>query len=286
MSHNATNWAIRQRGLKPATKLVLWHLCDRHNPDQGCFPSQDKLAHDCEMSRSSLNEHLKALEEKGLIRREQRVNETTKRQQSTSYVFAFEDGFVCASKDEPTPHVDTPCPETGHGAVSGKIPEPCPENDKSRVQNPDTNLVREPVREPSGARDRAGAGDFSKFWNEWPEAHRPGNRNAACAVFRNLPEIDQIAAIRHAAEFRRIHLLRSKPSRMFPYLSERLFLELVDAPEIDKDGEFIITPDRPEWSEWLDEMRRRHGETIVQSIVRQKQIIVKTRWPDRQSNAA
>jgi hypothetical protein len=33
MSHRATNWAIQQRGLAPATKLVLWHLCDRHNPD-------------------------------------------------------------------------------------------------------------------------------------------------------------------------------------------------------------------------------------------------------------
>ncbi|PKP62913.1 MAG: GntR family transcriptional regulator, partial [Alphaproteobacteria bacterium HGW-Alphaproteobacteria-8] len=36
MSHDATNWAIQRRGLKPATKIVLWHLCDRHNPDFGC----------------------------------------------------------------------------------------------------------------------------------------------------------------------------------------------------------------------------------------------------------
>ena len=33
MSHKATVWAIQQRGLKPATKIVLWFLCDRHNPD-------------------------------------------------------------------------------------------------------------------------------------------------------------------------------------------------------------------------------------------------------------
>jgi hypothetical protein len=39
MSHEATNWAIQQRGLKPTTTIVLWHLCDRHNPDFGCFPS-------------------------------------------------------------------------------------------------------------------------------------------------------------------------------------------------------------------------------------------------------
>ena len=48
MSHKATLWAIEQRGLKPTTKIVLWHLCDRFNPDFGCFPSQARLAEDCE----------------------------------------------------------------------------------------------------------------------------------------------------------------------------------------------------------------------------------------------
>ena len=62
MSHHATNWAILQRGLKPTTKIVLWHLADRFNPDYGCFPSQDRLAHDCEISRSTLNAHLALLE--------------------------------------------------------------------------------------------------------------------------------------------------------------------------------------------------------------------------------
>ena len=46
MSHKATVWAIQQRGLKPATKIVLWFLCDRHNPDFGCFPTQARLADD------------------------------------------------------------------------------------------------------------------------------------------------------------------------------------------------------------------------------------------------
>ena len=45
MSHEATTWAIRQRGLKPTTKIVLWHLCDRFNPDFGCFPSQNRSKH-------------------------------------------------------------------------------------------------------------------------------------------------------------------------------------------------------------------------------------------------
>ena len=59
MSHEATNWAIKQRGLKPTTKIVLWYLCDRYNPDYGCFPTQVRLADDCgNQSVSALNDHL------------------------------------------------------------------------------------------------------------------------------------------------------------------------------------------------------------------------------------
>lgn len=131
MSHRATNWAIQQRGLAPATKLVLWHLCDRHNPDFGCFPSQDQLAADAEISRASLNTHLDKLEQAGLIRRERRLDDDTKRQRTTRYFLGFEEDFTLK-----------PCPDSGHGST----PEPCPDFEKSRVQNLDTNPVsKEPV---------------------------------------------------------------------------------------------------------------------------------------------
>jgi hypothetical protein len=107
MSHEATNWAIQQRGLKPTTKIVLWHLCDRFNPDYGCFPSQDRLAHDCEISRSTLNDHLGQLEAVGLLRRMPRLDPVTKRQLPTRYILGFEPGF--------TPVAGSPCPESGHG---------------------------------------------------------------------------------------------------------------------------------------------------------------------------
>ena len=54
MSHEATNWAIKQRGLKPTTKIVLWHLCDRFNPDYGCFPSQGRLRPEQEAFRDAV----------------------------------------------------------------------------------------------------------------------------------------------------------------------------------------------------------------------------------------
>ena len=159
MSHDATNWAVKQRGISPAAKVVLWHLCDRHHPDHGCFPSQDRLAEDCEMSRSSLNNQLAALEEAGLIRRVRRTEEATGRQKSTYYILGFEEGFA-QNKPTRVQNLDT-------GSVSKSEPKPCPKNGDSRVQNLDTNLVREPLREPVRSACARGPA-FSEFWEVWP----------------------------------------------------------------------------------------------------------------------
>lgn len=85
--------------MKPATKIVLWFLCDRHNPDFGCFPTQARLAEDAEMSISALNEHLALLERAGLIRRLRSHDPRTRRRQATRYILGFEDGFT----QEPSP---------------------------------------------------------------------------------------------------------------------------------------------------------------------------------------
>ncbi len=148
MSHDATNWAIKQRGIRPALKVVLWNLCDRYHPDNGCFPSQETLAADCEVPRSTLNTYLNELETAGLIAREQRREKGSNRQERTRYRFPFEPDF-------PEKTCEKPCPETGHGAESRNAPEPSPENGESRVQNLDSNPVREPVRETSNERERA-----------------------------------------------------------------------------------------------------------------------------------
>lgn len=188
MSHKATNWAIEQRGLKPATKLVLWHLCDRHHPDNGCFPSQETLAHDCEMSRSSVNDHLRMLEGRGLIRRIQRTDRKNRRQISTLYLFAFDfpDGDARPDAGTPDPEPsgggetggetgekpEKPCPEFGHGPVSEKPRKPCPKNSQSRVRNSDTNPVREPLKNQRARSDGDGLSEIAAFWVEQIKAGR------------------------------------------------------------------------------------------------------------------
>jgi DNA-binding transcriptional ArsR family regulator len=65
-----TALAMKQTGLKPATKIVLYWIADHHNGETGkCFPSINRLATLCEMSRRSVEGHLDTLETLGLIKR-------------------------------------------------------------------------------------------------------------------------------------------------------------------------------------------------------------------------
>ena len=202
MSHKATVWALDQRSIKGTTKIVLWHLCDRYNPEHGCFPSQELLAYDCQVSRSGLNNHLAHLERCGLMRRERRIDPISKRQMSTRYILGFEDGFtpvvsaaatrspadIGSAEEKPCPNSghgpsdeepivnnglrrtdsQEPCPDSAHGAVSKKQADPCPINGPSRVQNLDTNLVREPLSKPVKEEEDAQArdSDFDRFFAE------------------------------------------------------------------------------------------------------------------------
>jgi hypothetical protein len=174
MSHKATVWAIQQRGLKPATKIVLWFLCDRHNPDFGCFPTQARLADDAEMSISALNEHLAKLEKLRLIHRVRVHDPRTHKRQATRYILGFEDGFpqkptpeighgLCGTEEE---HHPEPTPETGDRAISGFSAKPSPDFAQSHLRNPETNLVREPLSKPVKEEEDAAArdSDFDQFF--------------------------------------------------------------------------------------------------------------------------
>lgn len=70
MSHHMTSLAMKQSGLKPATKIVLYWLADHHNSETGrCFPSLKRLCERTEMGKTALTEHLILLEQMGLITR-------------------------------------------------------------------------------------------------------------------------------------------------------------------------------------------------------------------------
>jgi DNA-binding MarR family transcriptional regulator len=88
MSHYMTAIAMRQAGLKPAAKIVLYWLADHHNSETGmCFPSLKTLADECEMDVATVKRHLVSLEDLGLIERTRRHRENGS-QTSTQYIHA------------------------------------------------------------------------------------------------------------------------------------------------------------------------------------------------------
>lgn len=245
MSHHATNWAIAQRGIKPALKVVLWHLADCHNPAYGgTFPSQEYLAERCEIPRSTLNGYLDQLESAGLIARERRRKKGSSRQERTRYYFPFEARFTQFCSADPSP-------ESGHGydeAVSRNGQKPSPEIDESRVQNLDSNPVREPVRESVKEKhapeddfdpvsEYADAEDNSKslerrvkvlemgrHGNPWPGALSKSTQWAVTQFEKLSPED------RDLAEERRDDYLKAcngKPVALGVYLRDRKFLDVV-----------------------------------------------------------
>lgn len=238
MSYDATNWAIKQRGIKPALKVVLWHLCDRYHKDNGCFPSQETLANDCEVPRSTLNVYLRELEDAGLIAREQRRKEGSNKQERTRYRFPFEPDFPASAPQKPSP-------ETGHGAESRNQAEPSPENGESRVQNLDSNPVREPVTQPVTG---ASAGDqadlkilekrhdalrIGKHGNPWPDVLSQ-SKDWSFRHFLALSEEERLLAEEYRDKFlAACPKLQSGPRKGEPeagvlgvYLRDKLFLDV------------------------------------------------------------
>jgi len=105
MSYQATNWAMKLRDMKPATKTVLLCLADRHTEQYGCFPSHKRIAADACMSERSVRNHLAELEALGHLRRVKGTGgkrlkgpDGQPRPVSTRYIFSYEDGFEAVDK--------------------------------------------------------------------------------------------------------------------------------------------------------------------------------------------
>lgn len=247
MSHKATNWAFEQEGIEPALMIVLLRLADCHNPDfGGAFPSQERLAGLCKVSRSALNIYLDQLEELGLIARERRRKPGSTRQDRTRYYFPFEPLFAQFSSKNLSP--DSGHRETDAESRNGQ--KPSPENDESRVQNLDRNPVREPVREtvrrkearetePDEGDDhgdeeenskslerRVKAMEIGRNGNPWPGALGSSTQWAA-SQFAKLSPGERVMAEEKRDEY--LVACHGKPVSLGVYFRDRKFLDVAAA---------------------------------------------------------
>lgn len=276
----AWSWrhAIIKSSLPATTRHVLLTIsCFMNELGDGCYPTQEQLAEATGLTDRAVRSHLETAEKLGWIKRQEHGFKGQKwrnHEYSASWPETqdVEKGAEPASgpSDEGAESDDTRC-GTSFQKVRNDVP----------TTTPSTTPI--PVQPCAQAR---GGGDFNILWAGWPTSQRPDSRDAAASVFAKLPSDEQILAVEHAKEFHRTQVLRKKPSHLMPYLKKRQFIDFIDPPPIDKDGDFVITPDRSEWSVWLGAIREQYGEAGVESSVRIGKIIRSTRWPQRQSVAA
>ncbi|MGO4449072.1 helix-turn-helix domain-containing protein [Phyllobacterium sp. TAF24] len=277
----AWSWrhAIIKSDLQATTRHVLLTIsCFMNDMGDGCYPTQEQISEATGLSDRSVRTHLELAEKAGWIK----VSEHGFRGQkwrNHQYVASWPDTPDVEKGAEPAsgPFVE------GAEPPSGKVRNVVPKGAEARsyYQSNNTSNNQSTLDAPA-RRD----GDFNILWDEWPTELRPRSKSAAKATFQRLSKPDQAGAIKFALEFRALQSARKEKALMIPYLKDHLFRGLDGAPASDSDGDFIITPDRAEWSDWLGEMRLRHGEKIVEDIIQRQRIIVKTRWPERQSKAA
>ncbi|MGK4728636.1 helix-turn-helix domain-containing protein [Salmonella enterica] len=70
MSMNLMANAMSIKVGNPLRKLVLIKLADNANDEGECWPSYQHIADQCEVSRSTVKSHIRALEDMGLLKRE------------------------------------------------------------------------------------------------------------------------------------------------------------------------------------------------------------------------
>lgn len=274
MSHDATNWAVKVRGISPAEARVLWHLADCHNPIFGCFPTQEYLAENCEMDERSIRRQLYSLRDKGHINWvEQR--ERNKRR-ANRYSLAFEPGFKPAEQGE-NPEIEPDKMSGSDEATTGQegILEPDISDGLNRTQESAIEPVREPVKEPvkerGSARElseddpkqlekRYKALEIGRHGNPWPNVLKSSSAWGLRQFLMLSPEDRLIAEDRRDAYLAACPKVQSGPRKGEPdavpigvYLRDRKFLDVeAIAPRLVQRRQAVeqvhVAPFGPIWA--------------------------------------
>lgn len=237
MSHLMTALAMQQKGLKPATKIVLYWLADHHNGETGqCNPSIKRLAECCEMSRRSVESHIAALEAAGLISVRQCFRSSGgKSANSYSFLLAQSDAQnlrmgsaksahgVCAKSAHERTLEDTNLgKEPGTGSDE---PDFFLENAEPETQDPPPDKIED---------------GFNEFWQNWPK-HK-----------RKVGKADCLKKYRQACEGKHPKADRIEPDKL--NRCAKLYFESV------KDHEFLKAPlawlNQPGWEPFIEQAQQ------------------------------
>lgn len=204
MSIQAVAWAIEARVGSPTLKCILMAVANYANEEGRCWPSQERLAHDTEMTERSVRDGLKKLEEQGFIIRSARYANGSRRVDMIQLSYRKSlpvgheqdtniDGFIPENDDVHTGKSQQFIPE---GRSGEPLLEPS-ENHQSSSGKPD---------KPSSNSGKGKVvrfeypGEFEMWWAEYPR-HKGVSKIDAYKEWKKLPEVDRDAALEGAITF-------------------------------------------------------------------------------------
>ncbi len=161
--------AMKLKVGNPLRKLVLLKLADNANDQGECWPSYQHIADQCEIGRSTVKSHVRALEEMGMLRREYRRN-GDQNQSNLFHLRLDEKEYKQPSKSgagaapgqelpevgQELPEVGQELPGGGSGAARGGGAGAAPRISHS------VEPVNEPVNEPNSIGTSAKAAEPSR----------------------------------------------------------------------------------------------------------------------------
>ncbi|WP_235009115.1 DnaT-like ssDNA-binding domain-containing protein [Marinobacterium lutimaris] len=151
--------ALQARIGNPGRKLVLIKLADNANDHGECWPSYQHVADQCEMGRSTVKSHIKALADDGFIK----IKERNDGRSSNRYVLTIAKGKssnLTRSKSDP---VKNKPGQNSKPTRSESAPHPvniCPGPGQDLTPEPVTEPISESVIEPDDAGEHDAAGAF------------------------------------------------------------------------------------------------------------------------------
>lgn len=192
--------AMKLRVGNPLRKLVLIKLADNASDIGECWPSYQHIADQCEISKRSVMNHITALCEAGLLRKE--IRKGGPKGNSSNVYFLTLDG----GSEPPAPGV---VQQIHQGNAAGSPPSETPASGGSAGAAPRTSHSSEPVNEPviepvaSQAAAKAAMGQVVPFTPQQPRceipADMPGPKDPTCKTFKAWANYAMAYRSRHGA---------------------------------------------------------------------------------------
>jgi DNA-binding transcriptional ArsR family regulator len=151
-------------------KLVLIKLADNANDKGECWPSYQHIADQCECSKSAVRNHIDALEDMGLLKRENRVGVNNGKGNTSNVYYLNLDATPMPSKSTGVCHEIAPlCHLMAHPLCHQMAPEPVTLLNQSLNQ---TLSLREGSLSARLQSDGSGFHPTGKYLSLLPSSHR------------------------------------------------------------------------------------------------------------------